>query len=130
MSAACINSVGLVLDIIGVILLFIFGLPNRFVSDGPPTNTLSFGWDPDSVKQWEKRWNWYERVSRFAVVLLVLGFALQIVSNHLGPSPSICEAETTAIPQQNHSNRGDLQPRTHDRADVDGLVGSAQVGES
>ena len=84
MSAACINSAGLFLDIIGVILLFIFGLPSRFVSDGPPTNTLSFGWDPDSVKQWEKQWNRYELVSRFAVVLLVLGFALQIVSNHLG----------------------------------------------
>ena len=79
-----INSVGLFLDIIGVILLFIFGLPSRFLSDGPPTNTLSFGWDPDSVKQWEKQWNWYELVSWFALVLLVLGFALQIVSNHPG----------------------------------------------
>ena len=84
MSAASINSVGLVLDIIGVILLFIFGLPSRFVSDGPPINTLSFGWDPDSVKQWEKQWKWYKFWSWFALVLLVLGFALQIVSNHLG----------------------------------------------
>ena len=84
MSAASINSVGLFLHIIGVLLLFIFGLPSRFVSDGPPTNTISFGWDPDSVKQWEKQWNRYKLVSWFAVVLLVLGFALQIVSNHLG----------------------------------------------
>ena len=84
MSAAIINSVGLFFDIIGVILLFIFGLPSRFVSDGPPTNTISFGWDPDSVKQWEKQWNRYKLVSWFALVLLVLGFALQIVSNHLG----------------------------------------------
>ena len=84
MSAATINSVGLVFDIIGVILLFIFGLPNRFVSDGPPTNTISFGWDPDSVKQWEKKWNWYKFVSWFALVFLVLGFFLQIVSNHPG----------------------------------------------
>ena len=84
MSAAIINSVGLFLDIFGVILLFIFGLPSRFVSDGPPTNTISFGWDPDSVKQWEKQWNRYKLVSWFALVLLVLGFALQIVSNHLG----------------------------------------------
>ena len=55
-----INSVGLFLDIIGVILLFIFGLPSRFLSDGPPTNTLSLGWDPDSVKQWEKQWKRYK----------------------------------------------------------------------
>ena len=79
-----INSVGLFLDIIGVILMFIFGLPSRFVSDGPPTNTISFGWDPDSVKQWEKQWNWYKFWSWFALGLLVLGFFLQIVSNHLG----------------------------------------------
>ena len=80
MSAATINSVGLFFDILGVILLFIFGLPSRFLSDGPPTNTISFGWDPDSVKQWNR----YKLVSWFALVLLVLGFALQIVSNHLG----------------------------------------------
>ena len=82
--ADVINSAGLALDIGGVILLFIYGLPSRFVSEGPPTNTISFGWDPDSVKQWEKQWNWYKLVSWFALVLLVLGFALQIVSNHLG----------------------------------------------
>ena len=80
----CINSAGLALDIAGVILLFIYGLPSRFVSDGPPTNTLSFGWDPDSVKQWEKQWNRYQCVSWFALVLLVLGFVLQMVSNHPG----------------------------------------------
>ena len=81
MSAECINSFGLALDIIGVILLFIFGLPSR-VREGPPV--LSFGEDPDSTKQREKQWNWYKFVSWFALVLLVLGFVLQIVSNHPG----------------------------------------------
>ena len=52
MSAACINSVGLFLDIGGVILLFFFGLPSR-VSEGPPY--LSFGEDPDSTKQRKKQ---------------------------------------------------------------------------
>lgn len=84
MFAAYINSLGLVLDIFGVILLFWFGLPSRFVTDGPPTNALSFGWDPDSVEQWEKKWNRYNCMSWFALVLLVLGFVLQIVSNHPG----------------------------------------------
>ena len=75
--SASINSVGLFLDILGVILLFFFGLPSR-VSEGPPY--LSFGEDPDSTKQ-RKR---YQRVSWFALVLLILGFALQMVSNHPG----------------------------------------------
>ena len=80
MSAACINSVGLFLDIGGVILLFFFGLPSR-VSEGPPY--LSFGEDPDSTKQRKKQRKRYQRVSWFALGLLVVGFALQIVSNHL-----------------------------------------------
>ena len=80
MSAASINSIGLSLDILGVILLFIFGLPSRFVSDGPPTNTISFGWDPDSVKQWNR----YKFWSGLALGLLILGFVLQMVSNHPG----------------------------------------------
>ena len=81
MSAVIINSVGLFLDIVGVILLFFFGMPSR-VSEGPPV--LSFGEDPDSTKQREKQWKQYQLVSRFAMVLLILGFALQIVSNHTG----------------------------------------------
>ena len=81
MSAASINSVGLFLDIIGVILLFIFGLPSR-VSEGPPV--LSFGSDPDSTKQREKQRKWYKFWSWLALGLLILGFVLQIVSNHLG----------------------------------------------
>ena len=84
MFAAYINSVGLDLDIIGVILLFIFGLPDSFVRDGPPTNPLSFDVDTDGVKQWKKKWKRYKCVSWFALVLLVFGFVLQIVSNHPG----------------------------------------------
>ena len=80
MSAACINSVGLFLDIGGVILLFFFGLPSR-VREGPPF--LSFGEDLDSTKQREKQWKRYQFASWFALGFLVVGFALQIVSNHL-----------------------------------------------
>ena len=74
-----VNSAGLALDILGVILLFFFGLPSR-VSEGPPY--LSLGEDPDSTKQRKKQRKQYERVSWFALVLLILGFALQMVSNH------------------------------------------------
>ena len=81
MSAASINSVGLVLDILGVILLFSFALPSRVI-EGPPV--LSLGEDPDSTKQREKQRKWYKFWSRLALGLLILGFVLQIVSNHLG----------------------------------------------
>ena len=82
MSAACINSVGLFLDIGGVILLFFFGLPSRVRAE-PPSELLSLGSDPDSKKQWEKQWKRYQFASWFALGFLVVGFALQIVSNHL-----------------------------------------------
>ena len=81
MSAACINSVGLFLDIFGIILLFFFGMPSR-VSEGPPV--LSFGEDPDSTKQREKQWNRHKFWSGLALGLLILGFVLQMVSNHPG----------------------------------------------
>ena len=77
MSAACINSLGLLLDIFGVILLFSFGLPSR-VSEWPPY--LSLGSDPDSTKQ-RKRYKFW---SGLALGLLILGFVLQMVSNHPG----------------------------------------------
>ena len=76
-----INSVGLALDIGGVILLFLFALPSR-VSEEPPSELISFGSDPDSTKQWEKQRKWYKFWSWLALGLLILGFALQIVSNH------------------------------------------------
>ena len=81
MSAACINSLGLLLDIFGVILLFSFGLPSR-VSEWPPY--LSLGSDPDSTKQREKQRKRYKFWSGLALGLLILGFVLQMVSNHPG----------------------------------------------
>ena len=81
MSAAIINSVGLFLDIVGVILLFFFARPSR-VSEEPPSELISFGSDPDSTKQWEKQRKRYKFWSGFALVLLILGFAIQMVSNH------------------------------------------------
>ena len=76
-----INSVGLCLDILGVILLFRFALPSR-VSEEPPSELLSFGPDPDSRKQWEKQRKRYKFLSALALSLLILGLAIQMVSNH------------------------------------------------
>ena len=73
-SAAAVNSLGLALDIAGVILLFFFGLPSKASDAAIPK--WSYG-------QGES----YRRVrclSNLGLGLLVVGFALQIVSNWLG----------------------------------------------
>ena len=73
-----INSAGLALDIIGVILLFFFGLPSR-VREGPPV--LSFGEDPDSTKQREKQWKRYQRdASPWSFWFLVSPFRLSVTT--------------------------------------------------
>ena len=75
-----VNSIGLACDIVGVILLFFCGLPSK-VNRGGHTlvSALSLGKTPEGVKRWKR----FERLSWLALVLLVLGFVLQIVSNHL-----------------------------------------------
>ena len=71
MDADCLNTIGLTLDIIGVGLLFRFGLPEAFMA--------KIKLRPAD----ENQWNRYFYLSRIALILVILGFALQIVSNHL-----------------------------------------------
>ena len=69
MTSDYLSSIGLGLDIIGVALVFCFGLPPSIYKAGPDY----FTWGT-------KRYNW---VSWIALILLVLGFLLQIISNHI-----------------------------------------------
>ena len=78
MNPDIINSVGLALDIVGVGLLYWFGLP----SEVRPPNTHEV-WEFESVVGEEQRWNRYVRWSRTGLAALAIGFLLQIVSNHL-----------------------------------------------
>ena len=73
-----INSTGLFLDIIGVVLLFRFGLPST-TADKRGSVLLSVGTDKETKKEWKR----HHRISWLAMVLIVVGFILQIVSNHL-----------------------------------------------
>lgn len=76
MSAQLLNTIGLVLDIAGVIGLFFFGLP-------PKINTAGYfiGFDP--VESELRKEKWFTRFSWASLGLLVAGFALQIWSNWL-----------------------------------------------
>ena len=73
-----INSLGLSLDIVGVVLLFRYGLPPEGVSR-TGAQLLSLGTNPE-VQEKAKR---YFRLSWAALFCLVMGFVLQIVSNFL-----------------------------------------------
>ncbi len=76
MTAAYLNSLGLAFDIVGVILLFKFGLPEEVRRGG--TGFLIVNNDDQEAAKAKI----YDRYSHVALALIVLGFGLQIVSNH------------------------------------------------
>ena len=76
--ADIINSLGLSLDIVGVALLFRYGLPPEDVSRTGAQH-LTWGTDPEV----REKARLYVRMSWVALCCLVMGFALQIVSNFL-----------------------------------------------
>lgn len=76
--AGVISSCGLILDIIGVILLFRYGLPPEGVSR---TGAILIAWgnNPEGREKGKR----YDRLSYVALGCLVVGFLVQIVSNFL-----------------------------------------------
>ena len=78
-----INTTGLVLDIVGVALVYRFGLPSDV--EHPDSGIgVAWGTPADERRSREKRWRRHRFWSRFGLVLLGCGFALQILSNHVG----------------------------------------------
>jgi hypothetical protein len=73
-----INSLGLILDIAGALFLFCFGLPPRIDPEGHQHLILE---QVDGAEiALGKR---YRFLSKVAIVLLILGFIGQLVSNYL-----------------------------------------------
>ena len=82
MCSSLLNTVGLILDIAGVVLLFFFGLPSDV--SGPSGGTLilwPMGTDGDAHEA--RKYKRYHRTARLGLGLLIVGFALQAVSNHI-----------------------------------------------
>jgi hypothetical protein len=73
-----ISSLGLVLDIIGAIIIFKYGLPERIDKKG--RNYIhSDGEDKEAIKKAEL----YDSRSCLGIISLIFGFVLQIISNWL-----------------------------------------------
>ncbi len=73
-----LNTLGLILDIIGVVLLFKYGLPD----DISPSGSVSL--DTEDVNEDDiKLYKIYKRKSRIALGFLITGFILQAVSNYI-----------------------------------------------
>ena len=76
-----VNSIGLFLDIVGVFLLFKFGLPAEVKRDGS-SGVQYWGIVDEKAQESEQaKAKRYDRISHVALSLIVFGFALQIISN-------------------------------------------------
>lgn len=71
-----INSLGLLMDIVGAVLLWKYGLPEALSREGHSCLIL------EQVDETEKaKAASYDRWSRAGLGLLIAGFALQLISN-------------------------------------------------
>jgi hypothetical protein len=78
-----INSIGLVLDIIGVVLLFRYGLPENLDRGGRPFIIAANAPDEAEIRKARH----YDRMGQLGLVLLIAGFLFQLASNFLQLRP-------------------------------------------
>jgi len=75
--SSTVCSLGLILDIIGVVILFFYGLPSKFHT--PPKLLLEQGLNKDELLENKKI---QSRANR-GLILIAIGFILQVVSQWL-----------------------------------------------
>lgn len=88
--SADLNSVGLILDLLGAGLIWRFGLPAELSRSGTQYRAIE-GTDADEIAKAKK----FDRLSSWGFLSLIVGFALQLASNFLGRSTAA--ALTTRI---------------------------------
>lgn len=69
------TSLGLFLDVVGAVLIFFFGVPTGLNKDG------SVGWEVEDSKEQRIKAAKYDCVARVGLVLLILGFILQLLGS-------------------------------------------------
>ena len=73
-----VSSAGLLLDILGAILIWKYGLPDPIRRDGVQLLALEQA-DPNEAQ----KANQYDRYSKVGLLLLISGFCVQLISNFL-----------------------------------------------
>ena len=77
-TAVLVNSAGLILDIVGAVLVWRYGLPKAISRTGASHLILE---ETDEGEIAEARR--YDRIAQLGIGLLIAGFCLQLVSNFL-----------------------------------------------
>ena len=70
-----INVIGMTFDIIGVLMLFKYGLPSDLNKHGTIFKVAE-GFDQREVDQWKR----YDRLSKIALTFIIIGFLMQVLS--------------------------------------------------
>ena len=71
-----LNNIGLLLDIGGVFIIYKFGLPDNVNREGKSVLIIE-NVDPEEIKKGKK----YDNMAAVGILLLIVGFALQIIHN-------------------------------------------------
>ena len=77
-SSVSLNSLGLVLDIIGAVILFFFGLAPKIDTEGT-VYLVTEQKDEDEIK----RGRIYKTMSSIGIILIIFGFIFQLISNYV-----------------------------------------------
>lgn len=81
-SVQILNNIGLTLNIIGVIMLFKYGLPSEINKDGHIGLILEQEDENEKIK-----WKKYNFFSRVALTIIIIGFLFQLSANFIYRSP-------------------------------------------
>jgi hypothetical protein len=77
-TAVLVNSAGLILDIVGAVLVWRYGLPEAISRTGASPLILEETDEGEIAKAMR-----YDRIAQLGIGLLIAGFGLQLVSNFL-----------------------------------------------
>lgn len=69
------NNIGLILDVIGAVIIFVFGISSGLNKEG------ASGWILENSNEMKKKAIFYDWISRGGLFLIILGFIFQIIGN-------------------------------------------------
>lgn len=82
MASELLNVIGLILDIIGIVFLYKFGLPSE-VKPARDSLLKIAGPSREEKEKAEAQFKYYTRMSRYGLSLILAGFLLLLIGNLL-----------------------------------------------